>query len=272
VATAEGLDLPASESVDERLAEHERRMALPIFLAAVLPIILALAGGDSIVSAVVEIVAWIIFIYDLVVHIRLVPRFLRSGVGVFDLVVVILTAPWFLIPGLGTARFLSFARLARLARVLKAAGRPLRRLAAQLGQVGIIVAGLIFTCAYVAYSAEHPVNKEFATFGDALWWAVVTITTVGYGDITPITRVGRITAVVLMFSGLAVLGVLAGALASFFGFGGDPGPTEEATTEPAPGVNGDQPPGADLRARLTEMRARLAELDEAVASLQDELP
>jgi voltage-gated potassium channel len=271
VATAEALQAP-TDADDQRLAAYERRMALPIFLSAILPIVFALTGRDSIVSGAVEIVAWIVFIYDLVVHMRLVPRFLRSRVGIFDLVVVVLTAPWFLIPGLGNARFLSLARLARLARIARVGGRALRRLAAQLGQVGIVVAALIFTCAYVTYSAERSVNKEFATFGDALWWAAVTITTVGYGDITPITRVGRVTAVVLMFSGLGVLGILAGALASFFGFGSDDRSSGATASEAEMAANREERAGGDARARLTKMRARLAELDEAVASLQDELP
>jgi voltage-gated potassium channel len=49
-----------------------------------------------------------------------------------------------------------------------------------------------------------------------LWWGIVTVTTVGYGDIVPTTTTGRWVAVVIMVTGIAVLGVLAGSLASFF--------------------------------------------------------
>jgi voltage-gated potassium channel len=68
----------------------------------------------------------------------------------------------------------------------------------------------------VAYHAEHPTNPGFATVGDALWWGIVTLTTVGYGDIVPKTATGRWAAIVIMITGIAVLGVLAGSLASFF--------------------------------------------------------
>ena len=68
----------------------------------------------------------------------------------------------------------------------------------------------------VAYYAEHPANPGFATVGDALWWGIVTLTTVGYGDIVPETPAGRFAAVTIMITGVAVLGLLAGSLASFF--------------------------------------------------------
>jgi voltage-gated potassium channel len=258
---------PRSERDARRLAEFERRMRLPIFLSAVLPIVFALAGRGSIVTNIVLVVAWVVFVADYVVHAALVRGYATSVQGVFDLLVAILTAPWFFIPGLGDARFVTVARLARLVRVLKV-GRGLRRLAAQLGEVGLVVAALIFTCAYVAYSVERSVNPTFASFGDALWWATVTITTVGYGDIYPTTATGRFVAVVLMFSGIGVLGILAGALASFFGFG------EQATTQAPPAASPaavePDPTGErdEVQAGLAELRARVAELDRAIAAVQ----
>jgi hypothetical protein len=51
---------------------------------------------------------------------------------------------------------------------------------------GVVVLGSL-----VAYHAEHPTNPGFATIGDALWWGIVTLTTVGYGDIVPKTPAGR---------------------------------------------------------------------------------
>ena len=78
-----------------------------------------------------------------------------------------------------------------------------------------------FVGASVAYYAEHPTNPEYKTYGDSLWWAIVTLTTVGYGDIVPETAAGRWAAVFIMVTGVAVLGLLAGTLASFFRIGSD---------------------------------------------------
>ena len=57
-------------------------------------------------------------------------------------------------------------------------------------------------------------NGNIRTGGDALWWAVVTLTTVGYGDYYPVTTLGRITGTFVMFAGVGVIGALASILAS----------------------------------------------------------
>jgi voltage-gated potassium channel len=253
--------LRARNAADERRLETwERKAQLPIVASALLPIVFGLAGTDSMIADAVLVVAWGVFIADLVVHVRLVPKFLRTRWGVFDLVVVVLTAPWFLVPGLGSARFLTLARLARLVRVIKAGGRQLTRLARQLGRVGVVLVIIVLTCAYVAYSAERATNPLFDSFGTSVWWAIVTITTVGYGDVYPITTAGRITGVVLMFAGVALIGVLAGTLASFFGFGTDtPSPAAPSATVPSEASS------------VEELEARLVDLEQAIAAVRGEL-
>jgi voltage-gated potassium channel len=66
--------------------------------------------------------------------------------------------------------------------------------------------------AITTYLSEHPVNEKFATPFDALWWASVTVTTVGYGDMYPITPGGRITAMALMFAGFFIFALMAGVV------------------------------------------------------------
>ena len=106
----------------------------------------------------------------------------------------------------------------------------------------------------------------FKTYGDSVWWAIVTLTTVGYGDLVPETRVGRITAVLLMFVGVAMLGTVAASLASLFrsqDVAGDDG-VEGSEADPSPVPTG---PVTERRAVLDELRSLRAE----VAALRDEL-
>ena len=76
---------------------------------------------------------------------------------------------------------------------------------------------IVFMAALAVLDAEQNVpGSDIHTFGDALWWACVTITTVGYGDIVPVTFVGRMIAVALMIGGIGIVGTVAATLASWF--------------------------------------------------------
>jgi voltage-gated potassium channel len=189
-------------------------MQLPIVVSAILPLVIV-PESNGWVGVVVGVVTWLVFLVDYVVHVRHLEHYRRTRLGRFDLFVVVATAPWFLFPGAQGGQFVVLLRLARLARLVMAT-RGARRLFERLGRVALVAGGVVVIGSLVAYHAEHPVNSEFATVGDALWWGIVTLTTVGYGDIVPKTTTGRWVAVVIMITGIAVLGLLAGSLASFF--------------------------------------------------------
>lgn len=63
---------------------------------------------------------------------------------------------------------------------------------------------LIITAAFLVYKLEFGINPHIKTPLDTLWWAVATVTTVGYGDITPITSSGKIVGIVLMIVGITI--------------------------------------------------------------------
>jgi voltage-gated potassium channel len=205
---------PRSERDADFLKRWDARMRLPIIASAVLPLIVV-PGPDNWFDITVGIVTWLVFLIDYVVRTRHLDHYGRSRLGMFDLFVVVATAPWFLIPGAQAGGFVVLLRLARLAR-LAVASRGSRRLFERLGRVALVAVGVLVTGSLVAYYAERATNPEFATVGDALWWGIVTLTTVGYGDIVPKTTTGRLAAVAIMITGIAVLGVLAGSLSSFF--------------------------------------------------------
>nr|WP_281371993.1 potassium channel family protein [Modestobacter versicolor] len=156
---------------------------------------------------VVTVVAWPVFLADYLLRLGLARhrwRFVREnwvdGVAV-------------LLPLLRPLRIIS---LVRVARVID------RRLTSTLhGRVAAYVTAtaslVVFMASLAAYDAERAApGASITSYGDAVWWAVTTITTVGYGDEYPVTPEGRLVAVLLMVSGIALLGVVTAAVASWF--------------------------------------------------------
>jgi voltage-gated potassium channel len=116
---------------------------------------------------------------------------------------------------------LPFFRAFRMFRVVIAIGfltRAAKSLQGRLNiYLGLILPILIFTCSLGVYEAEHKAaGANITNYGDALWWAFVTITTIGYGDYYPVTFEGRTIAVLLMLSGLALVSVITVSFASWF--------------------------------------------------------
>ena len=248
---------------EERLARWERRTRPAIIASAVIPLIGVSTGQQtSTVGVIVEIVSWLVFLVDLVVHMRLHPRYLKTGVGKFDFAVVVLTSPWYLL--IGGGQFVALLRLARLARVAMIGFKaPLvKRLVGRLGKPFLYVSIMLVVSAAIVERAEHH-EHGFKTFGDSLWWGIVTMTTVGYGDLVPETRVGRVTAVFVMLTGVALLGTVAASLASLFraeDVAGAQTAVDESTESGTPRAD-------DVAQVLDELRSLRAE----VAALRDEL-
>jgi voltage-gated potassium channel len=159
------------------------------------------------VLRVVTVVAWPVFLGDYLLRLCLAERrwrFVRQN-WVDGLAV--------LLPLLRPLRVVS---LVRVARVLD------RRLTSTLhGRVAAYVtltaSLVVFMASLAVYDAERGVpGASITDYGDAVWWAVTTITTVGYGDEYPVSGEGRLVAVLLMVGGIALLGVVTAAVASWF--------------------------------------------------------
>ncbi len=118
------------------------------------------------------------------------------------------------------------------------------------------VAAAVFLAAAIVEHVEGP--PEYSSYGDAVWWAMVTVTTVGYGDIVPQTAEGQVVAVMLMLVGVILLGTVAASLASFFAEGSGKKPPEPGE----PGVVGDTPGERIelLQRSLDDVRSELEDL------------
>jgi voltage-gated potassium channel len=99
--------------------------------------------------------------------------------------------------------------------MVAARGPVIRRTIQRLGRPFLYAVVALLVSSIIVYRAEDG-KAGFETYGDALWWGVVTITTVGYGDLIPSTPVARYAATALMVAGVALLGTIAASLASLF--------------------------------------------------------
>ena len=151
-----------------------------------------------------------------------VGAYIRSPEFLFDLLSVLpfwlslfSPAAWF-----GLLRSLRVLRLLKLYRYSPIAHDLVRVFIRKLAGVRVLVM-VVFTTvmlgAVAVYDAENKAQPEaFSDIGDAVWWMVVTMTTVGYGDISPKTTAGKIIAMLLMPISLGIMGALIGIVGSVF--------------------------------------------------------
>lgn len=117
---------------------------------------------------------------------------------------------------------LPFLRPLRLMRVISFGGLALQKIA--MGKQFAITVKVAITAVFISYIAAVQITiserdvegSNIKTFDDGLWWAVTTVTTVGYGDRFPTTSEGRILAVMLMLVGISLVGVITASVASWF--------------------------------------------------------
>lgn len=125
-----------------------------------------------------------------------------------------------LIPTVRGLRVLRLLRLLRLVRAFSGVYRALNdldRVANHRGLARLIVVWLavMVVCSVGYYLAENGVSKWVTSPLDALWWGIVTLSTVGYGDVYPVTPEGKIFASALMILGIGLFGAITATMASY---------------------------------------------------------
>ncbi|WP_299541042.1 potassium channel family protein [uncultured Streptomyces sp.] len=200
--------------VPARFQEWEQRTEVPLFAASLLFLlgyatrVLTPHDAEPWHGLALALVAatWLLFALDYAVRLRLSGlghRFVR--VHWLDTVVLVL-------PLLRPLRLLKV-----YTAVQKRRDRPRLSLYARvMSYAGVTALLLGFSAALAVYHQERGApGASIRTFGDAVWWACETLTTVGYGDAVPVTPAGRVVAAFLMACGLALLGAVTGSFSSW---------------------------------------------------------
>lgn len=182
-----------------------------VMIALALAVIALLTQPDQGLVRTANLVIWAIFVVDYGVRLALARdrlAFIRANIP--DLVAIM---------PLDFFRAARVARVARLTRLLRA-GTVLWRASADLRGV-LRTSGLQWVLAVAAGSVAvggtlaWVADPAIPTVGDGIWWAIVTSTTVGYGDVFPVGATARLVAVAVMIVGVRAIGMLTGSIATY---------------------------------------------------------
>jgi voltage-gated potassium channel len=157
-----------------------------------------------------------------------------------------------------SARAVRALRLGRLSALLGGSTtRTKRSLHARAVTYVLIVSGsLTIVCSVLMLDFErHARGANIRTYGDALWWSVTTVSTVGYGDRYPVTTAGRIVALALLLAGVSLFGVVTASVAAWF--------VRRIEDDPEPG-------GDDIVGRLERVEASLARIEAVLTQRTEE--
>ena len=109
------------------------------------------------------------------------------------------------------------ARLGRYFEGIRTLGKVLRSKALELTTVVVVLAVMLVLASAMMYHAEHHAQPEdFSSIPGAMWWSIITLTTVGYGDVSPVTPLGKVMAGVIAVMGIGMFALPAGILGSGF--------------------------------------------------------
>jgi voltage-gated potassium channel len=239
--------------MDERSARIAQRFELPMIVAALLVIPVIVIEESPVgepwdtIAAVLNWLIWLAFLAEAATMLAVVPnrrRWLRENP--VEVIVVLFTPP-FLPASLQSIRLLRLLRLLRLFPLL----RFRRRL---FSGEGLRYAALLTLLVVIAGGTAYAALEDEPTAWDGIWWAVSTVTTVGYGDQVPTTDGGRLVAMVVMLVGIGFLTLVIGAAAERFVAPGVQQEVEEIESELS---TADQ----QMLRELRNVRARLDALE-----------
>jgi voltage-gated potassium channel len=216
-----------------RLTKWRQRTDTPLTALAIgsLPILLLefisdqLSKSDRLLITAVNILVFSAFLVDYVIELSVASNRKQYVRHEWTSLLVVVSQGFALLPALGALGALRIIRalkpmifLARIVSIGSAQAHELKRtLRTRAASTALGVAGLVWITSAVAFTLVEDVGtgRRIDSFGDALWWSATTISTVGYGDIYPVTVIGRVIAVFTMIVGVSTFGVVTASIARF---------------------------------------------------------
>jgi voltage-gated potassium channel len=149
--------------------------------------------------------------------------YIFSGMGILDFIVclpflgIFFGMDWQIVYSMRIIRVLAIFKLARFNRTAENFRQAFLMIRDEFFLFFAVILFLLYITSLGIYMAEHEAQPEkFSSFFDALWFAVETVSTVGYGDLVPITPMGRIYTGIVMFIALSLIAVSTGLITSAF--------------------------------------------------------
>ena len=243
----------SSEEMTPAQKGYDTYSAFPMFLAAILWMLSAFFNWIPSIHAaygttglILSVTTWLVFVLDMVIRFILDPRkahFLKRN---WPLLIALAFPP---------------LRVLLVASAVVRIKRDRNALAKMVGLYAVYaIAFVVVFGAAITLSFEiDATGATIRSYGDAVWWGFETVTTVGFGDFTPVTVAGRTVAVMIMFTGAGAVGAVTAAVASRFINNSKSSSADNSAPQPVtvtPTV--DSAPLDDLNRQLAALQAQIA--------------
>ncbi len=206
-----------------------------LWLIGISVLVVALESVDSLRTShelVFQVAEWaftLVFTIEYILRLWVVRRPMYYAASFFGVIDLLAFAPGYLELFLAGSHYLMILRVLRLLRMFR-----VLKMAHHIGEAGVLLNALLASRAKISvflfsvlalvcvegtvmYLLEHSANPGFSNIPQSIYWAIVTITTVGYGDLTPVTVLGKIMASIIMLTGFAILAVPTGIVSAELG-------------------------------------------------------